>query len=75
MSVILSGTGLKETEIKSTVSSTAFKLENYIIKRDIGAFDDPDDQAYYIKMYIPANWTDTKWREFLKRSWAWCRGR
>ncbi len=75
MSLILSGTGLKEDEITATLSSNAFKPANYAIKRDIGAFDDPGDQANYIRMYIPADWSDMKWQEFLKRSWAWFRGR
>jgi len=75
MSLILSGTGLKEDEITSTLSSGVFKPANYAIKRDIGGFDNPGDQAEYIRLYIPADWTDTKWQEFLKRSWAWFRGR
>ena len=75
MSLILSGTGLKEDEITSTLSSNAFKQANYVIKRDIGAFDNLGDQADYIQMYIPADWKDMKWQEFLKRSWAWFRGR
>jgi hypothetical protein len=75
MSLILSGTGLKEDEITSTLSSNAFKPANYAVKHDIGAFDNPADQANYIQIYIPADWTDMKWQGFLERSWAWFRGR
>ena len=75
MRLILAGTAIKEDEMTSTLSSNAFKPANYAVKRDIGAFNDPGDQADYIRKYIPADWTDLKWQEFLNRSWAWFRGR
>jgi hypothetical protein len=75
MSFVVSGTGINYDEIMRTLSSDFLKPENYAVKRDIGAFDDPDNQAEYIRLYIPADWTDVKWQEFLKRSWAWFRGR
>jgi len=75
MKLIVSGTGINYEEITRTLSSDVFKQQNYEVKRDVGAFDDPKDQAVYIRLYIPADWTDMKWKEFLKRSWAWFRGR
>ena len=75
MKFIVAGTGINFEEITRTLSSNVLKQENYEVKRDIGAFDDPEDQAAYIRLYIPADWTDMKWKEFLKRSWAWFRGR
>jgi hypothetical protein len=75
MKFIVSGTGINYKEITKTLSSDVFKHQNYEVTREIGAFDDPEDQAAYIRLYIPADWTDMKWKEFLKRSWAWFRGR
>jgi len=75
MSLIVSGTGINYIEITRTLSSNVFKQENYAVKCDVGAFDDPHNQAEYIQLYIPADWTDVRWKEFLKRSWAWFRGR
>ena len=75
MSLIVSGTGINYAEIMTTLSSNIFKEEDYAVKRDVGAFDDPHNQAEYIRLYIPADWTDVTWEEFLKRSWAWFRGR
>lgn len=74
MSFIVSGTSINYQEVMST-SSDVFKPQNYQVVRDVGAFDNPEDQAAYIRLYIPANWVDIKWQEFLKRSWAWFRGR
>ena len=75
MKFIVSGTGINYKEIMRTLSSDVLKQQNYEVKLDIGAFDDPKDQAAYIRLYIPADWMDMKWKEFLKRSWAWFRGR
>src|SRR5260221_3019736 len=60
MKFIAAGTGINYEEIMRTLSSGVFKQQNYEVKRDIGAFDDPKDQAAYIRLYIPADWTDMK---------------
>ena len=75
MNFIVSGTSINYQEVVRTLASNVFGLQNYQVERDIGAFDDPEDQAAYIQLYIPADWMDMKWQEFLKRSWAWFRGR
>ena len=77
MRVILSGTAINETSLKNVLASFAFKRCVYSVKRDIGAFDDPDAQRQYIKSYLP-DVTDEQLaarQDFLKRAWGWCRGR
>jgi hypothetical protein len=75
MCVVISGTGIQLDEITQTLASSAAKQANYRIINEIGAFDDLDDQAMYIKQYIPADWTDKRWKDFLDRAWAWCHSR
>jgi hypothetical protein len=75
MCVIISGTGIQLNEITQTLASAAAKQVNYRIIDEIGAFEDLDDQAMYIKQYIPADWTDKRWKDFLDRAWGWCHGR
>jgi hypothetical protein len=75
MRAILSGAGIKLQALEDPFSSRAFDLRPYQVIRDIGAFDDPVFQAKYIKRYVPANWSDANWKEFLSRAWAWLRGR
>ena len=74
MLLILSGTALNETLIQEILSSAAFKYLNYVVKKDIGAFDDPDVQQQYIEYYLPGEQSEAR-QDFLKRAWGWCRGR
>jgi hypothetical protein len=75
LSVVLSGMGIKLMLLRETLGTDLFKSVEYKLVHDTGAFDDPHSQAKYIKHYIPANWADPAWMEFLKRSWGWCHGR
>ena len=75
MCLIISGTSINYQEVMRMLSSDVFKQQNYQVECDIRAFDDHRDQAAYIRLYIPADWEDMKWHEFLKHSWAWFRGR
>jgi hypothetical protein len=75
MRIVLAGTGIELQTLVDTLASPALKPERYQIWSDIGAFEDSGSQAEYIKKYIPANWTDERWAEFLIRAWAWFRGR
>lgn len=68
--LVLSGTSIDYHALQDTLSSTTSKSLPYILVRDIGAFDDPEPQANYIKQYLPS--VDNV---FLNRAWAWCRGR
>jgi hypothetical protein len=74
MLTILSGTALNEASLESILTSSLFKSRPYTIKRDIGAFDDPDSQGRYIKRYLPDG-ESAAMQEFFKRAWGWCRGR
>ena len=75
MRLVLSGTGIDLQALKGTLESSALKEQPYTIKCDVGAFEDPQSQAEYIKRYVPACWTDPRWSEFLVRAWAWFHGR
>jgi hypothetical protein len=75
MRIVLSGTGIKLQALRDMLLSDACKLHKYKVKWDVGAFEDPEIQAEYIKHYIPACWSDPTWSEFLDRAWGWCRGR
>ena len=68
--LVLSGTGIEYQALEDTLTSPTLKVLPYILVRDIGAFDDPEPQAKYIKQYLPS--VDNV---FLNRAWAWCRGR
>jgi hypothetical protein len=68
--LVLSGTGIDYKALEDTLTSPAFKLVPYAVVQDIGAFDDPESQANYIKQYLPSVGD-----VFIKRAWAWCRGR
>lgn len=68
--LVLSGTGIDCQALEDTLTSPMLKIMPYIRVQDIGAFDDPEAQAKYIKQYLPS--MD---RMFLNRAWVWCRGR
>lgn len=74
MRVILSGTAINETSLKNALASSANKFSPYIIKRDIGAFDDSDAQRQYLERYLPGEESAAR-HDFLRRAWGWCRGR
>jgi hypothetical protein len=75
MRLVLSGTGIDLQALQDTLGSSGLKEEPYHLKSNIGAFEDPQSQAEYIKKYIPAHWTNPRWSEFLVRAWAWFHGR
>jgi hypothetical protein len=76
MLVILSGTAINEKSLLTVLESSVFKIFPYNMKKDIGAFDDPDAQRDYIKHYLPDEQPESASRqEFLQRAWGWCRGR
>jgi hypothetical protein len=75
MRLVLSGTGIEQQALKDTLLSAVFMMHPYRLKSDVGAFEDPDIQAEYIKRYVPARWSDPHWMGFLDRAWAWLRGR
>jgi hypothetical protein len=74
MLFILSGTALDEKMLQDGLHSSIFMFTSYNIRRDIGAFDDPDAQRQYIKHYLPGDQSGAR-QDFLKRAWGWCRGR
>jgi hypothetical protein len=74
MLLIVSGTGIDWRSIQDIMGSSVFKLFPYALKRDIGAFDDPDAQRQYIERYIPSE-QSAAWEAFLERAWGWCCGR
>ena len=71
---ILSGTAINRNSLEDVMGSSIFKFNQYIIWRDIGAFDDLDAQRQYIERYLPGNQSAAR-QDFLKRAWGWCRGR
>jgi hypothetical protein len=75
MRLMLSGTGIELQALTDTLDSSALKRERYDLKSDVGAFEDTGSQAEYIRRYVPANWTDPHWSQFLVRAWAWFHGR
>ncbi|PVF91660.1 hypothetical protein CPB86DRAFT_820309 [Serendipita vermifera] len=75
MKLIISGTGINLVDLKNVLESESFKPQDYTFRSDVGAFDQPKEQDQYIKKYIPAPWTETKWRAFLNRAWEWFGGR
>ena len=75
MRVVVSGTGISQGALHVTLASSAFKMKDYGTVHDIGAFDDHETQAKYIKKYLPACFNEPRWVEFLNRSWAWAHGR
>ena len=74
MLLIISGTGIDWVSIQNILGSSVFKFRPYTLKRDIGAFDDPNAQRQYIEHYIPRE-RSAAWEAFLERAWGWCRGR
>jgi hypothetical protein len=75
MRIVLSGTSIELQALRDMDLSGVCKLNPYKVKWDVGAFEDPDIQAEYIKRYIPARWSDLHWSKLLDRVWGWCRGR
>jgi len=75
MRIVLSGTGIETHALEETLASNVCKRKLYGIVHDIGAFNCREVQAQYIKRYLPANWSEPQWQEFLDRSWGWLRGR
>jgi hypothetical protein len=75
MCLVLSATGIDYQALDSTLESSVLKPYGYKLVRDIGAFDDPELQAAYIKRYLPAPWNEPQWKGFLDRAWGWLRGR
>jgi hypothetical protein len=75
MRLLLSGTGIRVSELEVVLGSDTLQLAPYRKWKDLGAFDQPELQQQYIKQYIPANWTDPVWEAFLSRAWDWTRGR
>ncbi len=71
MRLILSGTTIDENLL---MNSSVFKFHPYIIKRDIGGFDDQDAQSRYIEYYLQVDQSASR-QDFLKRAWEWCHGR
>jgi hypothetical protein len=74
MRLVISGTNIELQSLLETFSP-ALKPESYQLQHDIGAFEDAEHQAEYIRQYIPADWADESWKEFLNRAWAWFHGR
>ena len=75
MVLIFSGTALDYHSLVGTLASQPLKVHTYDIVRDIGAFEDRDSQARYIRRYLTVDWTQPNWISFLDRAWGWCRGR
>jgi hypothetical protein len=75
MRLVFSGTGIRLESLQNELVSTAFGLQTYEVKNNIGAFEESEAQAEYIKYYVPACWTDTQWKAFLVRAWKWFSGR
>jgi hypothetical protein len=75
MYLVLSGTRANAEELERTLSSSFLKGKSFREISDIGAFDQYEAQARYIKRYIPVCWTDPAWDAFLHRAWEWFRGR
>jgi hypothetical protein len=75
MRLVISGTGIDLQALQQTLASTVLKPESYQLYHDVGVFEDQKAQADYIQKYIPADWREKKWEEFLNRAWAWFRGR
>jgi hypothetical protein len=75
MRLVLSGTGIELQALQDTLSSNALKRQPYHLTYDVGAFEDPDIQAKYIKRYVPAPWSKPHWEKLLTRAWAWLHGR
>lgn len=75
MRLVLSGTGIDIKALKDTLESSALKENRYSMKSDIGAFEEPECQATYIKQYLLATWSEPQWEAFLTRAWAWLHGR
>ena len=75
MLIILSGTEIEWVALEETMASNVCKGQIYGVVHDIGAFDCREAQTQYIKRYLPADWSEPKWQEFLDRSWGWLRGR
>jgi hypothetical protein len=61
MRVVLLGTGIEIKAIKDTLGSVTLKPANFTIKSNIGAFENPEFQAGYIKYYVSTRWSDPKW--------------
>jgi hypothetical protein len=75
MVVIFSGTVLDLPSLVRTSVPHPLDIHPYDIVRDIGAFEDCDSQARYIRRYLKVDWTKPNWISFLDRAWGWCRGR
>jgi hypothetical protein len=74
MLLVLSGTGIELSSFQEILQSSFLKLHPYNLKRDIGAFDDPDAQKRYIERYLLGEESEAR-KAFLDRAWGWCRGR
>ena len=74
MLLVLSGTGIQLHALQTVLESSFLKPHPYCLKKNIGAFDDPDAQKRYIEHYLP-NEKSEAWKAFLERAWGWCRGR
>ncbi|PVG00051.1 hypothetical protein CPB86DRAFT_872254 [Serendipita vermifera] len=75
MRLVLSGTGITVNEIDDVLASNPLKLAPKFRWTELGAFDTPESQEYFIKQYIPARWDEPAWDAFLRRAWRWVRGR
>jgi hypothetical protein len=75
MRLVLSGTGIEFQALQDTLLSSACKIQPYQVVYDIGAFDDPQKQAEYIRQYIPATSDNPYWEDFFTRAWTWFHGR
>jgi len=75
MVIVLSGTGIDFQVLEETLGSDVCKGRRYRVVNDIGAFNSRETQAQYIKHYLPVNWSEPQWEEFLNRAWEWLRGR
>jgi hypothetical protein len=75
MLLIFSGTGIDLQALMASVATSALKSYKYVIKQEIGAFDNRAQQAEYIKRYIGVDWKEPSWKAFLDRAWNWCCGR
>jgi hypothetical protein len=73
--LVFSGTGIELDAFQSVLGSSAFKAQPYDLISDIGAFEDPESQMEYIKRYVQVDWSEPQWEHFLRRAWAWARGR
>jgi hypothetical protein len=75
MRYIYSGTSIEIQDLCSPRFNKPGAILPFDLKYDFGGFDCPEDQAAYIKRYVPANWSEPRWEDFLVRSWGWFRGR